>query len=186
MQTFLTQKRFGRTAADLDDTTLSMQMTQCMQIFDTLTGVTPDFQPEHPVMGMWEGYEYALGIYAMMLNLEWTFQRGFAHHECLRFFHQNIKEMHDQDPEFIYEVPPWLNDVAVIKSHRSNLVRRLRSQYEDRWKVAPDNWPVLWPKIDFTKPEGYTLWLAKGDKERLRKGERTLPPDDVMERVVNW
>jgi hypothetical protein len=161
-------------------------MTECMQIFDTITGVTPKFYPNHPAMGMWRGYEFALGIYAMMLNLEWTFNRGFAEHKALLWFYRNINQMRGEDPEFSFEAPPWLGDHAVMKSHRSNLVRKNRMTYGEKWNVAPDNWPYIWPIINFDSSDGYDLRLSMADKKRIKDGERNLPDEATLERIVNW
>lgn len=186
MQTFMTRETYGRTASDLDNARLGKQMLECMQIFDTLTGVTPNFYPHHPAMKMWEGYEFALGIYCMMLNLEWTFQRGFADHKALFWFYKNIKEMQKDDPGFIYECPPWVGDPAVLLSHRSNLKRKDASLYGKKWKNCPDNWPYLWPQIRFNHPEGYILQISQADKKRILTGERKCPDDETMTRVINW
>lgn len=186
MQTFMTRETYGKTAHDLDNSRLGKQMTECMQIFDTLTGVTPNFYPHHPAMKMWEGYEFALGIYAMMLNLEWTFKRGFASHKAITWFYKNIKQMQNDDPEFKYERPPWIDDPAVLLSHRSNLHRKNSSLYGEKWKNCPKNWPYIWPQIDFAHPEGYTLQISRADKKRIKDGERALPDSETMDRVINW
>jgi Pyrimidine dimer DNA glycosylase len=185
MQTFFTWPQYGRIARDLDNPRLGKQMTECMQIFDHLTGVTPNFYPNHPVMGMWRGYEFALGIYAMMLNLEWTHARGFACHKALRFFYESIREMQQDDDEFTYEAPPWIRDPAVLLSHRSNLTRKNKDRYGKMWKNNPNNWPYIWPQIDFDHEDGYTLWVSKSDKLRLKKGEREWPDDETCDRIMN-
>lgn len=186
MQTFMTRNRFGKTGTDLDNARLGKQMVECRQIFDTVTGVTPKFYPNHPAMKMWTGYEFALGIYAMMLNMEWTFNRGFASHKTFRWFGSTLQEMRTEDPEFSYEAPPWLNDSAVLLSHRSNLIRKDSQYYGTKWKNAPENWPYIWPIIDFDREDGYELRLSQADKKRIATGERAKPDEETLERIVNW
>jgi hypothetical protein len=184
MQTFMTRPSYGATGSDLDNVRLGKQMTESMQIFDHLTGVSPDFYPNHPVMGMWRGYEFALGIYTMMLNLEWVFRRGFADHKAFMFFYDAMKGMKEDDPEFYYETPPWLNDVPFLLSHRSNLMRKAPHLYEGKWKNCPDNWPYIWPQVD--DEGGYNLFISRADKLRIKRGERRMPPKSVLAEVVNW
>jgi len=168
--------------ADLPDPMLRQQMEEAMLIFDALTGIKPLPNPNHPVLGMWEGYEFALGIYAMMGNLEWTFKRGYADHKYMMFFHKAIKDMQGDDPEFTYLAPPWLRDPAVILSHRSNLQRRGAPTV---WKNCPKNWPYIWPQLDESEA-GYRLWISKADKSRILEGSRARPDSATLERIVNW
>lgn len=186
MITWMTRASYGKTASDLDTVRISRVMDQSMLIFDKLTGIAvPSIPDHHPVLDMWRGYEFALGIYGMMLNMEFTFQRGYAHHECFRFYYLNIKELQKEDPGFCYEGPPWLRDAAVLKSHRSNLQRLVPDDYKDQWKVAPKNWPYIWPRIDDT-PEGYSLWISKADKKSIGSGKLSRPDPETMKRIVNW
>jgi hypothetical protein len=185
MMTYLTRPKYGMALADLDNARLFQAMEDCMDIFDVLTGVKP--QPsQHPVYGMWRGYEYALGIYAMMGNLEWTFKRGYADHTYVKFFNTAIKEMRGEDPEFAYEPPPWFRDSDVILSHRSALVRLDKAEYGSKWKQCPANWPTLWPQIDENREDGYGLWLSKSDKELVKSKKLTRPPAETLQRVINW
>lgn len=181
--TYMTRGHFGASHRDLSDTQLYQVMQQSTEIFDHLTGVKSLDNPNHPVLKMWEGYEFALGIYGMMGNLEWSFKRGYAEHDVMMFFYRAIKEMQSDDPEFTYETPPWVGDPAVIRSHRSNLHRRTKEPHP--WKDCPDNWPYIWPQIDDT-PQGYRLWLSRNDKKRIIEGSRARPDSDTLGRIVNW
>jgi len=180
--TYMTWSRYGKTAHDLTVPALSQQMSEAMDLFDQLTGIKDEVP--HPALEMWRGYEFALGIYGMMLNIEWTFERGFANHDCFKFFSRALKEMQNDDPDFFYEPPPWLRDRAVFLSHRSNLTRRKLT--DTSWKTTPKNWPYIWPRIDETREEGYSLWLSKSDKMMVKEGKRSRPDKEVLDRIVNW
>lgn len=175
-----TYSRFGKTAEDLSDAQLNQDMTESMEIFDMLTGVAEE--KAHPTLEMWRGYEFALAIRAMFLNMEYTFRRGYAHHECFRFMYTAVQEIQRDEPDFSYEPPPWFRDAAVVKSHRSNLFRR--GYYNEMpWNNCPENWPYIWPKVD---GDSYTLWLSRSDKKLIKSGERALPDAATLERIVNW
>jgi hypothetical protein len=73
------------------------------------------------------------------------------------------------------EPPPWIRDKWVLRSHRSNLMRKAPHIYGDKYDGTPENMPYLWPVIDHMKPDGYYLRLSKPDMARLATGERVLP-----------
>jgi hypothetical protein len=180
--TWLTYRSWGRTAADLENATLKLQMRNSVTIMDILTGIKPDHpKANHPAVKMWQGYEYALGIQCMSLGMEWTFKRGFA--ECEEFWAMSraIKEIKKVERDFAYEVPPWSRDAYLLLSHRSNLYRRDPVTYKGKWKKCPENWPYLWPVL---RGDSYQLHVSRGDKQLLKEKKRTLPAD-VRERVVN-
>lgn len=183
---YCTRGKFGTSMADLDNARLHQQLETCITVFDDLTGVKPLGDQRHPILGMWRGYEFALGIFAMMGNMEWTFKRGYADHKYMKFFYSAIKEMQGDDPEFSFELPPWWGDPAVILSHRSALLRLDRAQYSDTWKNCPRNWPFIWPQINPDHKDGYQLWLSRVDKELIAEGKRTAPDKATLERIVNW
>jgi hypothetical protein len=180
--TYMTREKYGASLADLPTPQLHQVLEHSMLIFDHLTGVKLLANANHPTIKMWEGYEFALGIYAMMGNMEWTFKRGYADHKYMMFFYRAIKEMQSDDPEFTYECPPWLGDSAVILSHRSNLVRRGAPKV---WNNCPPNLPYIWPVINDT-PEGYALFISRADKERVKKRERAITDKALVKRIVNW
>ncbi len=183
---YMTRMSYGKSAGDLRDADLNALMTRGAKLFDVLTGAAePGEYARTPVLGMWRGYEYALGIYVMSADFEWCFRRGFAGHKSFWPVYKGIKEVKTLEPDFKYEPPPWYRDKDVLSSHRSNLVRRDEATYGGKWDVCPENWPYLWPIIDKKFPQGYKLMLSRADKDRLRTGERKLPQAQ-KERVVNW
>lgn len=185
MMTWMTRTSYGRTAEDLDNVQLNRCMTDTVVIFDVLTGAARGPRVRHPAMRMWNGYEFALGVYAMMLCLEWSGQRGFTGHQSFWYLSRAINQMKGDDPDFVYEAPPWREDKDVLASHRSNLLRRYPQTYDGKWEVCPENWPYIWPVIDFNHPDGYKLLITKQEKERLKNGERVLPAKQKA-RIANW
>lgn len=184
MITWMTNKSFAKTGHDLDNARLKLQMRQGVTIFDILTGVRENHpKADHPAVRMWTSYEFALGIYVMMLGMEWSFQRGFAENEEFWSAARGIREMKRYEDGFEYEPPPWMRDTAVLASHRSNLARRDGVTYGEKWKVCPPSLPYIWPVL--TKGGGYVLKISKADKMRVRSGERKLPLE-YAERVANW
>jgi hypothetical protein len=186
MMTYMLREKYGASHADLDNARLHALLEDCMLIFDDLTGVTPYKNQNHPSLGMWRGYEFALGIYAMMGNLVWTFNKGFADQKYMKFFYAAIKEMQGDDPGFQYEMPPWWGDTDILLSHRSYLRSIDRGEYGSKWKNCPRDWPMIWPRLDDGHPDGYTLWFGRGDKELVLKGLLTLPEEETLSRIVNW
>lgn len=183
MITWMTKSTFSATSRDLDKARLKLQMKQVCTAFDILTGLKPDHpRAEHPAVKMWSGYEYALGVYGMMLGMEWSFHRGFAEAEEFWYLYRGIKEVKKTDKTFIYEPPPWLGDTAVMASHRSNLARRDAVTYGKKWKICPPDMPYVWPVVD--REGKYILRISRSDKNRLETGERVLPAK-YAERIVN-
>jgi hypothetical protein len=183
VMTWLTYRSFGKTAQDLDNPALKLQMRNTCTIFDILTGLKPDHpKKDHPCVGMWQGYEYALGVQGMMMGMEWTQRRGFAETEEFFFLYRAIKETKKGDDSFKYEPPPWFRDADLLLSHRSNLARRDPVTYGKKWKRCPENWPYLWPVLDGSG--GYQLFVSRGDRLHLRQKTRTLPAS-VRDKVVN-
>lgn len=178
MITYMTRMSIGATAQDLDTIMLGQQREQALLLLDVMTGVKEAEQ--HPMMWGWEGYEYFLGIYGMMLSMEWHMNRGFAD-KMFWDFERACKEL--KEPGANLMPPPWFKDTAILRSHRSELYRRNPDHYGDLWSVLDDDWPMLWPVIDDEEEAGYRLVISKEDKAMLGKG-RALPKD-VLARVSN-
>jgi hypothetical protein len=184
--TFLTHFSYGGTARALDDRRLGNQRIEAWEVFDGLTGGEIIF-PGHPVYKMWDGYQFALGIYGMMLCMEWISHRGCGDKIFWKFKHA-IDEIRDDDPSFTYEQPPWLHDTAVLRSHRSNLIRKQQEgdvsgrDYKKMFKGTPLLMPYIWPII---LDDGcYELRISKSEKQRLKEGHRALPRD-IASRIAN-
>lgn len=188
MITWMTRRSMGLTAADLDTPRLALQLKQTKLILDKMGGLeVEDIPDNHPVLRMWEGYDIALCIYGMMMSAEWHMNRGYADKSCFEFFDicQEIKAaLREEDQPTAFVSPPWFQDVDVLRSHRSNLLRRKHKFYSDVWTKIDEGWPYIWPFIDEDEEDGYKLMLSKSDKDRLARKERTLPKD-VLRRIAN-
>lgn len=183
MQTFVTRRSWGQTAQDLDVRRCGYQRVEALQILEALTGLREDIPATHPALRMWAGYELALAVYGMQFCLEWYLHRGY-HDKMFYGFYDISQDLKREDRELAFELPPWSRDTDLMRSHRSNLLRRNPRHYQGMWQQCPENWPYLWPFIDDSQDEGYKLMLSKADKARLKSGERQLPRD-VMERIAN-
>lgn len=178
MQTFFTRASLTRSLDDLDDARLGKQRVEGLQIIQTLTGVS-DAYKNHPVMFMWRTYESALIIYTMMACVAWQ-RRGFADSTFWKV--ARIAEALEKQELFLYERPPWVDDVDFLRSHRSNLIRKVPERYGPLFKGTPKDLPYLWPVVD--DEGGYVLKVSKVDKDRLKSGDRTLP-DSIANKVAN-
>jgi hypothetical protein len=52
------------------------------------------------------------------------------------------------------DVPPWLGDDAVHRSHRSALVRKDPEHYRPRFPDVPPDLPYVWPASDRPRRTG--------------------------------
>lgn len=187
MITWLTHMSYGKTARALDDRTLGHQRVEAFELFDALLGGGDESLLRRPVAKMWVGCEYALGVYGMLMCMEWTNSRGCADSLFFKFYNA-IQEIKKEEQDFSYVEPPWFRDVDVLRSHRSNLIRRQREHgtgqhYLDQFgKKTPDSMPYLWPVMD--DRGGYKLLVTKAEKELLRTGDRKLP-SSTKARVAN-
>lgn len=183
MITWFTRFSFDRSAADLTDITLGQQIDEGYEVFKALTGQDSKVDDNAPVLRMWEGYEFALGLYVMCAGDQFT---RIRRNIDMTFYevYNDMQVMKQNDPEFVYEAPPWFRDADLCRSHRSNLIRRQPENYNDgRWPGTPPVMPYLWPFIDDSE-DGYSLMVSKAERDLLAKGERKLPKA-IKERVAN-
>lgn len=177
MQTFVTYFSHPKTMADLDNARLGKQRLETLQILRTLQGEEDtSHYNNHPAVRMWEGYEPALVLYGLFVCHEWRIVR--KHSDTIwGDLAERAKGygMLGRPPEIEVEQPPWLRDKWVIRSHRSNLMRKAPHIYAKKYAGTPENMPYLWPVLDHKEPEGYKLRISKPDMARLNSGERTLP-----------
>jgi hypothetical protein len=182
MQTFLCYLRHSRTMADLDDARLNKQCVETLQILRVLRG-EQDGYSNHPAVRMWEGYEPALLVYGLCACYEWRVKRKHS----TTIWGQLAEIAGDYwDPANLegdisdYEPPPWMKDVWILRSHRSNLIRKAPHIYGPKYEGTPENMPYLWPAWDDDVDKGYRLVLSRADRERVETGERNLP-DTLIE-----
>lgn len=188
MQTFVTFKDWARTAQSLNNKHCGKQRLEALQTMRQLIHGEGGY-PHHPVNLMWRGYEYALGVYGMQVSMEWHTHRRFA--DTIFFeFKREIEFLRTQNPDVAFASPPWRADADVMRSHRSNLVRKEKEGmvpegfYSKKFPGQSPDWAYLWPVVDKDDPSQYELRVSKADLQRIKDGERMLPAN-VAERVVN-
>lgn len=134
MQTFVPEMSFAASAKALDNRRLGKQRVECLQILNTLTGVSSGWK-NHPAVKMWRGCEQGLAAYALAVCDEWT-SRGFRD-TCA----EKIRNL--VSPELVY--PLWWGDESIHKSHQSNLIRKAPEFYSELWPDTADDLPYVWP-----------------------------------------
>ena len=141
MQTFIPYgSDFNASARILDRQRLGKQRVECLQILNTLTGISTGWS-NHPAVRMWKGYEVALACYGITICSEWI-DRGY-NDTC---FNKIIDMFNPQDLVISKVVlPPWIDDIEVTISHKSNLIRKKPSLYAMIWPEVPDDIPYKWP-----------------------------------------
>ena len=133
MQTFLPLPDFVESAKVLDYRRLGKQRVECKQILNALDGLSSSWR-NHPAVLMWEGYEFQLCQYAVIICEEWI-RRGYVDN-LLGFFKAKKYP--------VCQLPPWFGG-DIHASHRSNLLRKKKEYYSQfNWK-EPDNLPYVWP-----------------------------------------
>ncbi|MBW3668012.1 MAG: MSMEG_6728 family protein [Actinobacteria bacterium] len=149
MQTFLPDPDFAECARLLDDRRLGKQRVEALQIVRALTRPTYGWK-HHPAVRMWQGYEEALGAYAMAICREWC-RRGHADTCEAKILGDLADGLVRVPPRTQRELgaagalPPWLGDEALHLSHRSSLLRKDREWYGPRFGEVPPDLPYVWP-----------------------------------------
>jgi len=148
VQTFLPYPDFGATARVLDGRRLGKQRVEVIQIVRALTRPAYAWK-SHPAVLMWSGYEEALGTYGLEMSRVWV-ELGFGD-TCAATIAADlaavgIEQLRRQDElAAAAELPPWLGDEALHRSHQSALVRKEPAFYGPRFPDVPDDLPYLWP-----------------------------------------
>ncbi|HUR50370.1 MAG TPA: MSMEG_6728 family protein [Acidimicrobiales bacterium] len=149
MQTFLPYADFGQSAAVLDPLRLGKQRVEAMQIIRALTRPVYGWK-HHPAVLMWQGYEEALGAYAVAICREWC-RRGHADTcevkilDDLAIAAVRVPPRNQCELDAAEALPPWLGDDAVHRSHRSALLRKDPDWYSATFDDVPDDLPYVWP-----------------------------------------
>ncbi|GAA4240095.1 MSMEG_6728 family protein [Actinomadura meridiana] len=152
MQTFLPHADFAATARVLDQRRLGKQRVEAIQILRGLT--VPGYGwRNHPAVRMWTGYEEALVRYGLEICRRWS---SLGHRDtCATTLTTELAEAsgieRPRDQQRLAdagEVPPWLGDPALHRSHRSALVRKDPTFYRPRFPDVPDDLPYVWPTSD--------------------------------------
>jgi hypothetical protein len=136
MQTFVPYgSDFKRTAEVLDRQRLGKQRVEAWQIIKALTTEQYGWQ-NHPAVKMWRGHTEALAQYGIVMCREWI---GRGYNDSL------LERFYPYAPTTDSAVPQWLDDMDVMVSHRSNLIRKRPDIYGMVWPEVPDDLPYVWP-----------------------------------------
>ncbi|MCT2581894.1 MSMEG_6728 family protein [Actinophytocola gossypii] len=148
MQTFLPYPDFADTAGALDQLRLGKQRVEAIQVLRALT--VPGYGwRHHPAAAMWAGYEEALVRYGLVICAGWT-ARGHADTCAVTLRRDLGSDVVRTQAELAEagELPPWLGDPALHRSHRSALVRKAPEHYRPLFPDVPDDLPYVWPASD--------------------------------------
>jgi hypothetical protein len=163
--TLLPSIGFYKSLKTMDDARVNKQRQDVLTILRALMGDGP----HHISQDGWTGFEFALGVFGMTACSVWQNQRG--HRDNLSF---QIHEILEGVPHEL-DMPPWVGDLNLHRSHRSYLVRKNSDYYAAQFPNNPENMPIFWPQIVDSDPRGYRLRLSAMEERALLAGERTLP-----------
>ncbi|MCY1142053.1 MSMEG_6728 family protein [Actinoplanes sp. Pm04-4] len=150
MQTFLPYADFLASAKVLDQKRLGKQRVETVQVLRGLT--TPGYGwRHHPAVKMWRGYEEGLVRYGLDVVAVWT-ATGRADTTAATLITDwgAGPEVRTQEAlEKLGELPPWLGDEDVHRSHQSALLRKDPETYRPLFGPhVPDDLPYVWPVSD--------------------------------------
>jgi hypothetical protein len=158
MQTFLPYPDFAASAHVLDRRRLGKQRVEALQVLRAL--VIPGYGwRHHPAAKMWTGYEEALTRYGLDVCAAWC-ELGGADTCAVKLADEYAGNIAGAavrtQPELTAagEVPPWLGDDAMHRSHRSALVRKDPAHYGARFPDVPPDLPYVWPASDRPRRTG--------------------------------
>lgn len=180
---WLTRAGLFDSALDLELPELCVAQETSQSLFEELllgAPTTGHAAASVPLSRMWQGYEIALAGYSVAY-LATMVSFGVNGASRALVLAQAVARMRvaSEDGEPMV-MPPWLSDIDVLRSHRSNLVRRFPERYAEAWPRNPPLMPYLWPIVD--DDGGYVLKLSKYDRGLLATGERALPKS-ILERI---
>jgi hypothetical protein len=148
VQTFLPYPDFVASATVLDAKRLGKQRVETIQVLRGL--VRPGYGwRHHPAVKMWRGYEEGLVRYGLDVCAVWC-ATGRAD-TCAATLMADSGRGGVRAQEQLAaagELPPWLGDEAVHRSHQSALVRKDAAVYGALFPGVPDDLPYVWPRSD--------------------------------------
>jgi hypothetical protein len=148
VQTFLPYPDFAESAQVLDQSRLGKQRVEALQVLRAVTLPGYGWQ-NHPAIAMWRGHRTALTAYALAITDEWIAQ---GHADTVRPQVLEFAPELDGGAEAVElvarDLPRWLGDAAVHRSHRSKLVQKEPEWYRGRFPDVPDDLDYVWPGAD--------------------------------------
>lgn len=149
MQTFLPYPDFAETARVLDRRRLGKQRVETLQVHRALV-VPGHGWRHHPAVKMWAGHEEALVRYGVDICAAWR-ELGFVD-TCEATMRadlaraRQLTSVRTQDElAAAGDLPAWLGDEALHRSHQSALVRKFPEHYRQFFPDVPDDLPYVWP-----------------------------------------
>ncbi len=148
MQTFLPYNDFAASAAVLDDRRLGKQRVEALQVLRALTWTTYGWK-RHPAVRMWAGYPDGVAAYGLAVCAEWT-GRG-RRDTCAVTISADLAAAGRPAPRTQAELarhrelPQWLGDERLHRSHRSALVRKDPAFYGPLFPDADPEKDYFWP-----------------------------------------
>lgn len=152
MQTFLPYPEFLRSARALDQRRLGKQRVETLQVLRGLTWPRYGWR-HHPAVKMWAGYEEALACYGLTVCAVWR-ATGRADTCAVALGVDlaaacGITDVRAQEELAVGgELPPWLGDEALHRSHRAALLRKDPAFYARMFGEEPSDIPYVWPASD--------------------------------------
>lgn len=152
VQTFLPYPGFAESAAVLDARRLGKQRVETIQVLRALT--VPGYGwRRHPAAAMWAGYEEALVRYGLVVCDEWC--RAGRADTCATTLVTELSAVVGSaavrthtDLVAAGDLPPWIGDDAVHRSHQSALVRKDPAHYRPYFPDVADDLAYVWPASD--------------------------------------
>lgn len=139
MQTFLPYSDFVKSAKCLDRQRLGKQRVECLQLLNAIAGTSKGWV-NHPCTKMWKDNPESLLHYSVVICFEWR-SRGYKD-SCLEKI-ENLGEQQNWKIDLLNN-PTWLGREDIHASHRSNLLRKLPSHYQQFGWSEPDNLLYVW------------------------------------------
>ncbi len=163
MQTFLPVADFAGSARLLDSPRLGKQRVETLQILRALE--LPDYGwATHPAVVMWRGRTPALVRYGLEMVAEWV-ARGFADSTAAQIEEFAPGVGSQAELGAAGQLPGWLGEEAVHRSHRSKLLAKEPATYRSLFAGDPDDLDYVWPPADDlpapVAPEGVPVWVVR-------------------------
>jgi len=130
MQTFMPYSDIDKSVRCLDYRRLGKQRVEAMQTYNQITKGKGGY-PHHPVNRMWGKYPDALAYYQNACIEEWI--------------HRGYKNTMKHIPHIRnFDMPDWIGDERIHKSHRSNLLRKDGEFYKQYGWTEPTDIEYHW------------------------------------------
>jgi Pyrimidine dimer DNA glycosylase len=149
VQTFLPYPDFVASATALDMRRLGKQRVEAIQVLRGLTWPTYGWR-HHPAVKMWHGYEEALTRYGLDVCAVWcaTGRADTCAATLVTDLGAGTVVRTQAQLAAAGDLPPWLGDADVHRSHQSALLRKDPDHYGPLFPGVPDDLPYVWPASD--------------------------------------